>query len=167
MPFLASFSGVPGGEHFSPQENLERLDYEAIESAHRALDIAIYAFTDRRLAEAVIGAAKRGVQVRIYRDGGQFEEEQERAYRYGSTTDMFRGQRNIHFRVKRPSRVIMHEKDFVVDGALLRTGSANWSRSGEKREDDDADYVTDPKAVERFERNFELLWNRPGNLIVQ
>lgn len=165
--FRTSFSGVPSGEHFSPAENLERLDYDAIESARRSLDIAVYAFTDRLLASAVLDAARRGVQVRIYRDGEQYEEEQERAYRYGSTTDMFRGQPNIHIRVKRPSRVVMHEKLALIDDSLLRTGSANWSPGGEKRQDNDSCYVTDPGAIERFMQDFEAMWERPSNIIVQ
>jgi phosphatidylserine/phosphatidylglycerophosphate/cardiolipin synthase-like enzyme len=61
----------------------------------------------------------------------------------------------------------MHLKQLCVDGRLLRTGSANWSLSGEKREDDDADYSTDPNAIERFERDFEALWNRSDNIVVQ
>jgi phosphatidylserine/phosphatidylglycerophosphate/cardiolipin synthase-like enzyme len=163
-----SFFGFPSGEHFSPGENLERLDYEVVRSAHHSIDIAMYAFTDRVLASAVIAAAQRGVQVRIYRDGGQYEEEEERAFRYGSTTDMFRGQPNIHIRVKPPSRwLLMHEKDVCADRSLLRTGSANWSQSGEKRQDNDSDYVADRQAIERFERNFEVLWNRRSNFIVQ
>ena len=47
------------------------------------------------------------------------------------------------------------------------TGSAHWSPSGEKREDDDADYSTDPNTIERFERDFEALWNRSDNIVVQ
>ena len=61
----------------------------------------------------------------------------------------------------------MHLKQLLVDGQLLRTGSANWSPSGEKREDDDADYSTDQIAIERFERDFEALWNRSDNIVVQ
>lgn len=163
-----SLPALLSGEHFSSAENLERLDYEGIRRAHRSIDIAMYAFTDRRLAAAVIAAARRGVKVRIYRDGEQYEEEQGRAWRYGSTSGMFRGQPNIHIRVKSPSRwLLMHEKCVCVDHALLRTGSANWSPSGEKRQDDDADYITDPQAIKRFERNFEVIWNRASNHVVQ
>ena len=54
-----------------------------------------------------------------------------------------------------------------MDGGLLRTGSANWSPNGEKREDNDADYSTDPNAIERFERDFEALWNRNDNIVIQ
>lgn len=160
-------SRLPRGEHFSPAENLERLDYEGVCSARRSLDIAIYAFTDHLLARAVIDAARRGVSVRIYRDGEQYEEEQERAYRYGSTSDMFSGQPNIHIRVKPPSRwLLMHEKCVCVDHTLLRTGSANWSPGGEKRQDADADYITDPQAIKRFERNFDVIWSRASNRVI-
>ena len=61
----------------------------------------------------------------------------------------------------------MHLKQLLVDGRLLRTGSANWSPSGEKRQDNDAYYSTDPNAIERFERDFETLWNRSDNIVVQ
>lgn len=62
----ASFFGFPSGEHFSPGENLEWLDYEVIRRAHHSIDIAMCALTDRVLASAVIAAAQRGVQVHIF-----------------------------------------------------------------------------------------------------
>ena len=74
---------------------------------------------------------------------------------------------NIRIRVKPAGRDYMHLKQMLVDGRLLRTGSANWSPSGEKRQDDDADYSTDQNAIERFERDFEALWNRSDNIVVQ
>ena len=52
-------------------------------------------------------------------------------------------------------------------GPVTHTGSANWSLSGEKCQDNDADYSTDPNAIERFERDFEALWNRSDNIVVQ
>ena len=33
---------LPAGEHYSPREDLERLDYEAICGARRSLDIAMF-----------------------------------------------------------------------------------------------------------------------------
>jgi phosphatidylserine/phosphatidylglycerophosphate/cardiolipin synthase-like enzyme len=37
----------------------------------------------------------------------------------------------------------MHFKSYVVDGSLLRTGSANWSPTGLKRQDNDVHYEID------------------------
>ena len=59
---------LPAGEHYSPAEDLERLDYQAIRSARRSVDIAMFSFTDVLLAQAVREAGRRGIQVRVYRD---------------------------------------------------------------------------------------------------
>jgi phosphatidylserine/phosphatidylglycerophosphate/cardiolipin synthase-like enzyme len=164
---VTSLMGLPSGEHYSPGEDLERLDYEAIRSARRSLDIAMYSFTDILLTEAVREAGRRGVRVRIYRDGDEYEREQAQGRRHRWATQTLLGEANIRIRVKPSGRDYMHLKVACIDGRLLRTGSANWSPSGEKREDDDAAYSTDPNAIERFERDFEALWNRSDNIVVQ
>ena len=60
----ASTTRLPSGEHYSPGEDLERLDYEAVRAARHSLDIAMYSFTYVLLAEAVREAGRRGVRVR-------------------------------------------------------------------------------------------------------
>src|SRR5215831_7197225 len=82
-------------------------------AAKRPLDIAIYAFTDRTLAALRAREAEQGTVMRIYRDGEQYENEERNAARFRdqSTTATFRGQRNIHVRVKPPSPSdLMHLK---------------------------------------------------------
>jgi hypothetical protein len=71
---------------------------EHARAAKRPLDIAIYAFTDRILADLLVREAEQGTVIRIYRDGEQFQNEERNAgrFREQSTTAMFRGQSNIH-----------------------------------------------------------------------
>lgn len=57
----------------------------------------------------------------------------------------------------------MHLKSYAVDGRLLRTGSANWSPTGLKRQDNDVLYESSLGAVERFERKFEDMWSKTTN----
>jgi len=61
----------------------------------------------------------------------------------------------------------MHLKALCANRALLRDGSANWSAAGERLQDNNARYSTDPQEIRNFERNFEALWNRPENIRVQ
>ena len=136
-PILAAtpIADTNGLEHFSPAENLERLEMRnlkaAAEQARRSnapLRIAMYAFTHRALAELLIQEADRGTVVELYRDGEQYENEERNAakFRDRSTTGLLRAHRNIHIRVKPPSRSdLMHLKAWS-DGILLREGSANW-----------------------------------------
>ena len=137
-----------------------------IDGVRRSLDIAMYAFTDKYLADAVLRAARRGVRVRVYRDRQQFEEEQRRAAQHDSesTSDMFHGESNIQVRVK-SSHELMHLKAYCVDGVLLRDGSANWSPSGLKRQDNNARYVSDNAQVQAFERVFDGYWTRDNQIV--
>lgn len=65
-------------ERFSPDSDLEELDLAQLRNARSTIDAAMYAFTDRRLAE-VLTHTDTSVQIRLYRDGEQFEIEQRRA----------------------------------------------------------------------------------------
>lgn len=159
---------VASEDLFSPAQNLERADVSQIQQAQRSLDIAMYAFTDRYIAQEIVKAAQRGVTVRVYRDRGQYEQEQERAgdREEGSSTQIMARESNIHIRVKN-SKELMHLKAYLVDDRLLRDGSANWSPSGLKRQDNNAHFTTDPQQVEAFRRAFEQMWDRADNQHVQ
>ncbi|MGH9580292.1 MAG: phospholipase D-like domain-containing protein, partial [Terriglobales bacterium] len=85
-----------------------------------------------------------------------------------STTDMLRGERNVEIRVKPASRSnLMHLKAYLVDGALLRDGSANWSPSGLKRQNNNARYSNHPAQARAFAAEFEQMWSGSGNQVVQ
>ena len=105
-----------------------------------------------------------GIVIRFYRDGDQFQQEEERG---NSTTDILRGHANIHIKVKRESRQdLMHLKAYT-DGTVLREGSANWSLSGLRVQDNNLTLTTNGEDVEAFERLFDKLWLRPSNFEVQ
>lgn len=155
-------------DHFSPLEDIERIDVARLDQAKSSVDIAMYAFTDRYIADELKRLAQRGVKIRIYRDQEQYEEEQRHASKKedDSTTSMLSGMANVQIRVK-GHRELMHLKAYLVDGTMLRDGSANWSPSGEKRQDNNAHFTGDPTQVTAFEKNFEAMWSRPENLVVQ
>ena len=49
----------------------------------------------------------------------------------------------------------MHLKSYEIDGQLLRTGAANFSASGLKRQDNDLIVLNDAQAAEKFKHVFE------------
>ncbi len=154
-------------DHYSPAENLEQIDLARLREAQHSLDIAMYAFTDKYLADAIVERARAGVKVRIYRDRSQYDQEQDRSNdKRESTTEQFRNEANIQIRVKH-SKELMHLKAYLVDGRILRTGSANWSPSGLKRQDNNAHFCTDPAQIKIYQGVFEDMWNRSDNEVVQ
>ncbi len=133
---------------------------ETLSRARVSIDIAMYSFTDRELADALCRLARSGVKVRVYRDGKQYQQESERGQ---SMTELLLAA-GVEVKIK-ASRDLMHLKSYVVDGSLLRTGSANWSPTGLKRQDNDLRYDTDPALVTLFETRFAEMWDRPRNLV--
>ena len=69
---------------------------------------------------------------------------------------------NVEVKIKH-SRVLMHLKSYAVDGQTLRSGSANFSASALKHQDNDLVLTHDAASVRRFELDFNQLWSRPDN----
>ncbi len=95
----------------------------------------------------------------MYRDREQFSQEMQFS---GVTTTSILLAAGIEVRVK-GGRDLMHLKSYAVDRRLLRSGSANWSPTGLKRQDNDVLYESSPEAVERFSRKFEEMWAKVTN----
>jgi phosphatidylserine/phosphatidylglycerophosphate/cardiolipin synthase-like enzyme len=139
--------------HYSPEENLEAIDVEAIDQAGDTIDVAAYVMTDRAIVEALKLAGERGVRVRLWRDAEMAAEL--------SVPDVVSLLANDHPGLEvrdKPRGELMHLKGFCIDGRVLRTGSANFSRSGETRQDNDLVLVRSSAACAKFEAKFAKAW---------
>jgi phosphatidylserine/phosphatidylglycerophosphate/cardiolipin synthase-like enzyme len=143
--------------HYAPAENLEHVDVALIDRAEHEIDMAAYVLTDWPIIQALTRAADRGVQIRIYLDGTQFaEREPANAFRDLAETP------GVEIRIKRKNSAPMHLKSYQIDGRLLRTGAANFSASGLKRQDNDLIVIESPGAAASFKRNFEARYASGG-----
>jgi phosphatidylserine/phosphatidylglycerophosphate/cardiolipin synthase-like enzyme len=142
--------------YYGPRGGFETVDARLIASARKSIDMAAYVLTDRALVSALGAAAMRGVRVRVYIDG-------EETGRANSAVELIAATPNVELRRKGRGRDLMHLKSYQVDGRTLRTGSANFSVSGEEYQDNDLIVIDSPAAVEKFEGVFERLWSRRDN----
>ncbi len=140
---------------YGPGDDFESVDARLINGARRSIDLAAYVLTDRALVAALGRAAMRGVKVRVYLDG-------EELGRSAAILDIADAP-NLDVRRKGRGRDLMHLKSYQVDGRVLRSGSANFSVSGEARQDNDLIVIESPQAAARFRETFEQLWSRPDN----
>ncbi|MGQ0446693.1 MAG: phospholipase D-like domain-containing protein [Beijerinckiaceae bacterium] len=139
--------------HYAPVENLEQADVALIERAEHDIDFAAYVLTDWPVMSALIGAAGRGVKIRVYMDGGRIGERE--------PTPLFLkllATPEIEVRFKRAKSPLMHLKSYQIDGRWLRTGAANFSASGLKRQDNDLLIIDSKAAAEAFKRRFEAIF---------
>ena len=59
----------------------------------------------------------------------------------------------------------MHLKAYSIDGQLLRTGSANFSTSGEHQQDNDLVIVRNAGVAAKFDAHFERMWDAAEPMI--
>jgi phosphatidylserine/phosphatidylglycerophosphate/cardiolipin synthase-like enzyme len=144
--------------HYAPDENLEPIDTGLIDTSTREIDLAAYVLTDVPVMEALRRAAARGVKVRVY----LFEGELPHNGPPKEAIDALIATPNVEIRLKPDHDPLMHIKAFQIDGRLLRTGSANFSASGEKKQDNDLILIQSTAAAAAFKRKFDAMWkNRP------
>lgn len=144
---------------YGPSQGFASIDPELIDRAKKTIDMAAYVLSDQRVIEALSRAASRGVEVRLYFDPEQFR-------RIGGVNDNLSAlthQPNVTGKIKAEHGDLMHVKAYAVDGRWLRTGSANFSWSGETRQDNDIIVIDSPEAAADFTRYFEKLWARRDN----
>ena len=122
-----------------------------INHAQNSIDVAMFSFTSRPLAWALVRAAQRGVRVRVVLDDDQARSRWSK-YR-------FLVKRGIPVKLDNRS-AYMHHKFAVIDGKLVITGSYNWTASAEKRNDENLVVLRMPEFVRAFEGEFERLWER-------
>lgn len=139
--------------HYAPAENLERIDVGLIDHAEKEIDFAAYVLTDWPVIQALTRAADRGVLVSIYLDGGQLANQAPSA-----VFDALKHAPGVEIRIKPKDGALMHFKAYQIDGRMLRTGSANFSASGLKRQDNDLVLIDNAAAAAAFKRNFEAIW---------
>ena len=136
--------------HYAPAENLEHVDVALIDRAEHEIDMAAYVLTDWPIMQALTRAADRGVKVRIYLDGTQLaEREPAKVFHDLAETP------TVEIRTKRDHGAPMHLKSYQIDGRLLRTGAANFSASGLKRQDNDLVVIESADAAAAFKRAFD------------
>jgi len=110
-----------------------------VESAHDALDIAVYTFTSERIASSVAGLADRGVRVRVLLDGapvGGVEPEEHRVVRglldAGADVRWLAGGGDVVKRYR-----YLHAKYAIVDRQAAWIGSENFGDAGFPSEQED------------------------------
>ena len=136
--------------YFSLIDDPEGAIIEELNKAEKSIDIAMYYFTDRDLANVVIDAHNRGVAVRIYLD----KEQKEAKY----SKSGYLAKQGLSIRYSN-NPYLMHHKFAVIDEELVITGSYNWTAYAGARNNENLLVIRDPPLVSRYEQEFDRLWN--------
>ncbi|MGL4825740.1 MAG: phospholipase D family protein [Alphaproteobacteria bacterium] len=131
---------------FSPGGNCEQLILKAIFEAKTNIFVQAYAFTSKPVAQALMDAFQRGVQVRVLCDKGQFSMKHSVVHRLQScgievVPDLVRG--------------LAHNKILLIDGKRLLLGSYNFTHAANHANAENLLCIQDPKLYEIYLKNWE------------
>lgn len=135
---------------FSPKGGAAEEIIKQIDNAESHIDIAMYSFTYEPIAEAIIRAKNRGVKIRILMDKVQ---SQGKYSKYKFFLD------NEIALIQDRHAGIMHNKIAIIDGRILFTGSFNWTKSAEERNEENLlEFINEEEITKVYQERLDYLW---------
>lgn len=133
--------------HNEKDRTIQNMILDGIKSAEDRIDLVTYNFTDTKCAEALIKAAKRGVQVNLVIDEENFDKD--------VVDDMINGGCNA---VKAVSSGLMHAKYIIIDEKIVISGSANMTLSSFAYDNNYMIRIESPELAKLFTEEFEEMF---------
>jgi phosphatidylserine/phosphatidylglycerophosphate/cardiolipin synthase-like enzyme len=135
--------------YFSPKDHTDERIIELINNAHQYIYAPTFLITHKGIAEALIRAKHRGIDVRIIIDANSINT------------------RNSKHKILRSNNILLktenyagklHSKSMIIDDKYLITGSMNFSNSGVNKNDENT-LIIENNVIARIHKNFFLyLW---------
>src|SRR5215216_1248298 len=137
------------------QNSIEGRLIEKINAAQTSIHIVSFEFDLTPVAQALIAAHQRGVDVRWVTDdesGLEADEEPDRG-QFGMLTDA-----GIEVHADTRS-ALMHNKFWIFDGQTAWTGSTNITTSGVFQQNNNTIVIHSPEVAAIYEREFQEMWD--------
>ena len=146
--------GPSGGDialYICPEDECAEKLIGFIGSARESVHVMIYSFTKEEIAEALVEAKERGLDVRVVMDKTQASG----AY----SKDEFLAGSGVQVRLVDPQGyAVMHHKVMVVDRNAFSTGSFNYSENADTGSAENLLIIHNVGLAQEMEREFEGLW---------
>ncbi|EUD10809.1 phospholipase D family protein [Providencia alcalifaciens] len=135
---------------FSPNGNALSLILKTINNSKNEIFVAAYSFTSKPIAEALLKAKQRGVDVIVVAD------KKLNNTQYTAVTFL----QNHHISVCLTDKyAIMHNKFIVSDRSIVQTGSFNYTSSAVKRNAENVIVIKDKEVAKAYVTEFDRLWS--------
>ena len=151
---LLSFSTLAFGKTevlFSPRGKITETIIRSINSAEHTIDIAVFILTSGDIAEALLEAKGRGINIRIVLDVKQGNKQ------HPILEFLKEEQFNLQY-LKGNLGGFMHNSFAIFDKKLIITGSYNWTEYAEKYNYENVIVSDEQNVVNRFNVEFEKLF---------
>jgi phosphatidylserine/phosphatidylglycerophosphate/cardiolipin synthase-like enzyme len=147
-----TINGTSVETYFSPDDGTAAHIISAIQSAEESIYFLAFSFTSDAIAEALLERAAAGVDV-----AGIFEESQYFSNTGGEFEHL--SEAGLDVRLDENDQN-MHHKVFIIDGKIVITGSYNFSRSAEERNDENTLIIYNPEVAAQYLAEFERVFEK-------
>ena len=140
--------------YFSPEDDFKRKLISLIDTSEKNIYFMIYAFTDKDVADALIRAKNRGVEISGVFDES-FNKNQYSKYDY---------LKNKGFDVKLDgNNFLLHDKVMIFDGKTVITGSYNFTNSANNDNAENSLVIKNTQIYQKYEDEFFNIYNEGKN----
>ncbi|WP_353279021.1 phospholipase D family protein [Wolbachia endosymbiont (group B) of Longitarsus flavicornis] len=132
---------------FTPRENCAEQITNAIDQAQKSILVQAYQFTSKPIAESLVQAKKRGVDIKVILD------ESQTSSKHSVINELFEHKIPIWIDFK---PAIAHSKVIIIDEQKIITGSFNFSDAAQQRNAENLLIITgDSPLVEQYVKNWK------------
>ncbi len=137
--------------YFSPDDDFEEKIIELIDNSKKTIYFLAFAFTNDKIAEALVRAKERGVVVKGVFDEGQNEYQSGSDYQYLLDNGLD---------VKLDgSKYKLHSKIFIFDENTTITGSYNFTIKANDKNDENSLVIYDKNLTSAYVDNFNTIYS--------
>lgn len=146
---------------FAPDDQPTEKLMSLIKKSHKKIYAAVYMITDKKIAQELINAKRRGVDVKVVVDASTIDS------LYGKGSMLKENNIDLYvFRSKSKRQgkkefagALMHNKFALIDDQLW-TGSFNWTKRANNENQENVIVTTDKEIYAKFEQHFHILKDR-------
>jgi phosphatidylserine/phosphatidylglycerophosphate/cardiolipin synthase-like enzyme len=135
--------------HFSPKGGCAEAVIYWIGRANQSIHVLMFIFSLDSIADALISAHKRGVEVKVLLDKSQ-------SYSQFAVLKAA----GIEVRNDTNWEGIMHDKIAIIDHAVVLTGSFNWTATAENSNNENLIVIHSVEVASRYESEFQRIWGQ-------
>ncbi len=137
---------------FSPNNGVTTTVVKALSEAQKTILVSAYSFTSKDIAEALLTAKKRGVEVNIILDKSQVSQ------KYSSSTFFSNQGFSLRIDIK---HAIYHDKVMIIDGKMVITGSFNFTKAAETKNAENLLVLRDnPELAKLYTEDWWVNWQQ-------
>lgn len=138
---------------FSPEGSARELVLQTIDSAHKSIQMIGYSFQAPDIAQRLVAAAKRGVDVRVVID------KKRNQVKASETMMRYVASNGVKLRIDGHYH-IQHDKTIIVDNQTVETGSFNYAPSAETMNSENVVVIHDmPGVTMQYVSHWQSRWD--------